>query len=149
MPKDSPRPVAYMAKQPIHSIIVPLAATCLAGALLTDLTYWRTAEMMWADFSAWLVSAGVILGWLSVIAGLFDWLTKRVLAVSLPVWPWAIVELAALILATFNMFIHSRDAWTSVVPWGLVLSAATVVLLLVAGAIRWSAGYRAGFGVTG
>jgi len=29
-----------------------------------------------------------------------------------------------------NMFVHSRDAWTSVVPWAFALSAATVLVLL-------------------
>jgi uncharacterized membrane protein len=37
-----------------------------------------------------------------------------------------------LILATFNLLVHTRDAWTSVVPWGVGLSA-SVVILLVAG----------------
>ena len=39
----------------------------------------------------------------------------------------------ALILATFNMLVHTRDAWTSVVPWGLVLSAAIVLVLILTG----------------
>ena len=38
-----------------------------------------------------------------------------------------------LILATFNMLVHTRDAWTSVVPWGLVLSAAIVLVLILTG----------------
>jgi uncharacterized membrane protein len=28
------------------------------------------------------------------------------------------------------MFIHSRDAWTSVMPWGLTLSALVVLILI-------------------
>jgi len=36
------------------------------------------------------------------------------------------------VLATFNMLVHTRDAWSSVVPWGLVLSSLTVVAFLVA-----------------
>jgi len=32
--------------------------------------------MMWADFSAWLVTVGVIMGWLAALAGLIDsWAT--------------------------------------------------------------------------
>jgi len=41
--------------------------------------------------------------------------------------------LAVFVLALFNAFIHSRDAWTSVVPTGLTLSAVTFVVILVAG----------------
>ena len=43
----------------------------------------------------------------------------------------------ALILATFDMLVHTRDAWTSVVPWGLVLSAAIVLVLILTGWMTW------------
>jgi uncharacterized membrane protein len=42
----------------------------------------------------------------------------------------AIGNVAMLILATLNMFIHSRDAWTLVVPWGLTLSAVVALILM-------------------
>ena len=48
-------------------------------------------------------------------------------------WPCAVGNLVALILATINLLVHTRDAWTSVVPWGLVLSAATVLVLILTG----------------
>jgi uncharacterized membrane protein len=38
--------------------------------------------------------------------------------------------------------VHTRDAWTSVVPWGLTLSAATVIVLLFTTFIGWSMLYR-------
>ena len=44
---------------------------------LTDLTYWWSADMMWADFSAWLVTVGVIVGLLAAIFGLIDFLGSR------------------------------------------------------------------------
>jgi uncharacterized membrane protein len=48
-----------------------------------------------------------------------------------PTWLWVIGNLVALIVATFDMLVHTRDAWTSVVPLGLVLSAVVVLVLLV------------------
>jgi len=47
-----------------------------------------------------------------------------------------------MILATFNMLIHTRDAWTSVVPWGVTLSAITVVALIFTTVIGWMSLYR-------
>jgi uncharacterized membrane protein len=41
-------------------------------------------------------------------------------------------------LSLVNAFVHSRDAWTSVVPQGILLSALSTVLLLIAGARGWS-----------
>src|SRR5260221_8485568 len=65
MDRETPRSTARIAKHPIHPILVPFPIVCFVGTLLTDLTYWRTADMMWADFSAWLVTVGVIMGWLA------------------------------------------------------------------------------------
>ena len=149
MPSDNLRSTSRIAKPPLHSVLAPFSVAYFVGALLTDLTYWQTADMMWADFSAWLVSVGVVIGYLAVIAALFDVLTKRYAGLPAPVWPWAIANLVALILATFNMFIHSRDAWTSVVPSGLILSAVVVLILLFAEWMRWSAVSRNGLGVKG
>jgi uncharacterized membrane protein len=42
------------------------------------------------------------------------------------------------LLSLVNAFVHSRDAWTSVVPQGIVLSAVSAILLLIAGARGWS-----------
>jgi uncharacterized membrane protein len=39
--------------------------------------------------------------------------------------------LSSLVLAFFNNLVHANDGWTSVVPWGLTLSALTVALMLV------------------
>ena len=60
----------------------------------------------------------------------FDFLGSRSIRAQSPAWPHAIGNVVLLILATLNMFVHSRDAWTSVVPWGLALSAAAVLILL-------------------
>ncbi len=115
---------------PIHPFLVPIPIACFVGVLLTDLTYWRSGDMMWADFSAWLVTVGVIFGFIAAIFGLIDFLSNRAIRAQAPAWPHAIGNIAVLVLATLNMFVHSRDAWTSVVPWGLALSALVVLILL-------------------
>jgi uncharacterized membrane protein len=143
----NPVSMVRIAKHPIHPMLVPIPIACFVGALLTDVTYWQTAEMMWADFSAWLVTVGVIIGYLAAIVGLIDFLGNRLIRAQSPAWPHAIGNVVVLILATLNMFVHSRDAWTSVVPWGLTLSAAVVLILLFTGWMGWSMVYRHGVGV--
>jgi uncharacterized membrane protein len=123
-------------------MLVPFPIVCFVGTLLTDLTYWRTAEIMWADLSAWLVTVGVIMGYLAAIAGLVDFLSSRLVRTQPPAWPHAIGNVVVLILATLNMLVHTRDAWTSVVPWGLILSSAVILLLLFTGWMGWSLVYR-------
>jgi uncharacterized membrane protein len=125
----NPPSTTPILRQPIHPLLVPIPIVCFVGVLLTDLTYWWSADMMWADFSAWLVTTGVIFAYLAAIFGLIDFLGHRLIRAQPPAWPHAVGNVVLLILATLNMFVHSRDAWTSVVPWGLALSAATVLIL--------------------
>jgi uncharacterized membrane protein len=46
-------------------------------------------------------------------------------------WLYVAGSLLVFAIAVFNSFVHSRDAWTSVMPLGLALSAVTVVLMVV------------------
>jgi uncharacterized membrane protein len=128
-------------------MLVPFPIVCFVGVLITDVVYWRTAEMMWADFSAWLVTVGVVMGILAAIAGLTDFLGDRRVRAQWPAWPHFLGNLLAVILSIVNMFVHTRDAWTSIVPWGLVLSAVVVLILLVTGWLGWAMVYRHHVGV--
>jgi predicted membrane protein DUF2231 len=51
------------------------------------------------------------------------------------------------VVSLVNAFVHSRDAWTSVVSTGLILSAAVVLILLFTGWMGWSMVYRHRVGV--
>jgi uncharacterized membrane protein len=42
------------------------------------------------------------------------------------------------VLSIFNVLIHSRDAWTSVVPSGIIISAICAILLLVMSFRGWT-----------
>jgi uncharacterized membrane protein len=147
MARENPRSTARIAAHPIHPLLVPFPIVCFVGTLLTDLTYWWTADMMWADFSAWLLTVGVIIGWLAALAGLVDFLGDRLIREQAPAWPHFIGNAVALVLATLNLLLHTRDAWTSVVPWGLALSALVVLIPLFTGWMGWSMVYRYRVGV--
>ncbi|MBB2969876.1 DUF2231 domain-containing protein [Mesorhizobium sp. RMAD-H1] len=152
MEKDAPRPyglhsTARIAGHPIHPLLVPFPIVCFILTFLTDVAYWWTGEMFWANASAWLISTGVIMGLLAGIAGLIDFLGNPLIRAQAPAWPHMLGNLLVLILAFFNMLIHSRDGWTSVVPTGLILSGLTVLLLLVTGWLGGSLVYRHRAGV--
>jgi uncharacterized membrane protein len=68
MARANPASTARIAMHPIHPMLVPFPIACFVGTLLTDLAYWKTAEMMWADFSSWLLFAGLVMGVLAAIA---------------------------------------------------------------------------------
>lgn len=149
MPRDDLRSSARIGWQPFHSMLVDFAVCCFVGTLLTDLAYWQTAHIMWADFSDWLVTAGVVVGYVAVVVTLIEILARRWRQRRRPTWPYAIGNVVALIVATLNMLVHTRDAWTSVAPWGGVLSAVVVLVLLATGWMDRETRYAAGAEVTG
>jgi len=141
------RPTARIARHPIHAMLVPVPIVCFISALLTDIAYAESAEIMWADFSAWLLVVGVIVGVLAAIAGLIDVLSNPGIRALAPAWFYMAGNLVVLVLSFFNALIHTRDAWTSVVPWGLTLSVIVVLILPVTGWFGWTMVYRYGVGV--
>jgi uncharacterized membrane protein len=127
---SSPSPL-LLDSQPFRTIPLHFSAACFLGTLITDLVYRQTAEMMWTNFSAWLLTAGLLLGGVAAIAGIVDLFTGRLSLRSMAGWLYVLGNIAVFVLSLFNAFIHSRDAWTSVVPTGLTLSIAAVVVMVI------------------
>ena len=142
-----PQSTAAIAGHPIHVMLVPFPIVCFTLALLTDIAYWRTSNMMWTEFSAWLLLGGIAFGVLAAVFGAIDFFASRGIRAQRPAWPHAIGNAVALVLAFINNLIHSADGWTSVVPWGLTLSALTVLVLLVTGWLGGSLVHVYGVGV--
>jgi uncharacterized membrane protein len=146
-PRDGLRSTASVAGHPLHPMLVPFPIVCFVGTLVTDIAYWATANVMWANFSAWLLTVGLIMGVLAALAGLIDFLGNRLIRAQAPAWPHLLGNVLVMVLATLNVLIHSRDAWTSVVPLGLILSAVVVLILPVTGWLGWALVYRHRVGV--
>ena len=143
-----PHSTASIAHRPIHPMLVPFPIVCFVGTLVTDLAYWQTADMLWADMSIWLLTAGLVMAGFAVLAGLIDFFGDRRIRALPQSWIHAAGNAVALVLAIINAFVHSRDAYTSVVPSGLVLSLLTVLILLVTGWLGFSLVHRHGVGVS-
>jgi uncharacterized membrane protein len=128
---NTPEPMVRIGGHPILRILVSFPIACFCGALVTDIAYAWTADMMWANFSAWLLAAGMFMGVLAAIVGFVHLLAHRRARSLRTVFVLFIGSVAVLALAGFNNLVHSRDAWTSVVPLGLAISAITVVVMLI------------------
>lgn len=125
--------------KPIHRILTPFPVAYFAAALATDLAYWRTAEVMWERFSVWLIAGGLVVSALVALAAVADLVFAR----QRPAWFRAIGYLAAVLLSLLNVFVHSRDGYTAVVPVGVTLSAIVVAILLVYSvSADWTLTYR-------
>jgi uncharacterized membrane protein len=148
MANNNPRSAVSILGHPLHVMLVPVPIVCFVVTLITDIVYWRTAAMLWADISAWALVVGLIVAAFAATAGLIDFLADRRIRALRSAWIHALGNVAALILSIFNALIHTRDAYTSVVPYGLLLSALVVVILLVTGWNGWTLVYRHAVGVT-
>src|ERR1700748_3021399 len=127
-------PPEVTPKSLLHPSFIGGGATLLIAALVTDVMYWHTSNWQWANSSAWLIVGGLILALIATIVLLIDFLTGRAARIN---WiSFLLVALAAL-LSLLNVLIHSRDAWTSVVPQGISISVIVSVLLLLAAFNGW------------
>jgi uncharacterized membrane protein len=105
------------------------------AALFTDFMYASNALMQWSNFSAWLIAGGLVLALVSAIVLLVEVALGR--AGTIRRFDFILLAAAAL-LSIVNVLVHTRDAWTSVVPAGITLSAIVAALLLVAGIRGWT-----------
>lgn len=135
---------AVIARHPLHSFLAAFPTACFTLTLLTDIAYWRSSNLMWKHFSEWLLLAGLIGGVLALAAGLIDYMMRRRMRVSASPWPYFVGSIAVLILAALNSFVHSGDGWTAVVPAGLIISAVTVIVMLVSDWIGRTTAFRVG-----
>jgi uncharacterized membrane protein len=119
----------------LHRGFIGAGAVLLIAAFITDYTYYATALWQWANFSAWLITAGLIVMVVAALSLLVDFATERAGRLNTPSF---ILLAASALLSSVNAFVHSRDAWTSVVPQGILLSAVSTVLLAVVAARGWS-----------
>jgi uncharacterized membrane protein len=126
-----------LASQPVYATLVQFPAVCFAGALVTDIAYWRTAIFIWETFSIWLLTAGCIMAGFAGVAGLVTWVKQRHVRTLRFAGLHVATSLAVLFLSIVNAFVHSRDGYTAVVPGGITLSAVVVVLMALATWLGW------------
>ena len=138
---------ATVGGRPLHAMLVPIPIVCFVATLITDIVYWRTAAMIWADLSDWLLLVGLLVSLFAVPAGLIDLFGDARIRALPAAWIHGIGNVAVVVLSIFNCLIHTRDAYTSVVPSGLILSALVVATLLVTGWNGWALVHRHGVGV--
>jgi uncharacterized membrane protein len=127
--------VARRAPRLLHPFFVGVGGALLMAALFTDYMYYSNALIQWANFSAWLITGGLVFALIAVIFLLVDFALGNTGPIS---WLDFILVAVAAILSLFNVLVHTRDAWTSVVPTGITLSVIVTILLLVAGARGWT-----------
>lgn len=128
-----PATVALPKRHQLHPVLVPIPIVFFIGTFLTDIAYWMTDDIMWDRFSIWLVTIGFITAVIAAVAGLIDLLISPLTRQMRSAWLHSLGNIVLLGLGLLNVLVHTRDAYTSVLPWGLTLSTIIVLLLVVTG----------------
>ena len=131
MVEDHVRPTRRNEARPLYAMLVTFPIACFILTFLSDLAYWTTASFLWETVSAWLLTAGLLVAGVTVLAGLVDLVRSRPIQGLGQPWLAVVGQGVAFGLSVVNVFVHSRDGYTAVVPQGLSLSALVVLVLLV------------------
>ena len=124
---------------PLHAVLLAFPFSLFLGALLSDLAYWNTFQIQWANFSSWLIAGGLLGGGFALLWALVDLIRFR-RAGGLRALIYFVLLLVMFVLGFVNALVHAKDAWATM-PESLYLSAVTTLLALAAAWIGYS-GFR-------
>lgn len=126
----------FRAKRPwlLHPFFVSIGGALLIAAFLSDVMYSQTSLMQWSNASEWLIAVGLMFALVAAIVLLIEVLIGTARPIS---WLNFMLLAGAAIMSIVNAFVHSRDAWTTVVPEGIWLSAISALLLVPVGLRGW------------
>lgn len=115
---------------PLHAILLAFPFTLFLGALVSDLAYWSTFEIQWANFAQWLNAGGLVGGGFALLWALVNLFRLRSPGEARPAIYFAVL-LAAWATGFVNALVHAKDAW-AIMPEGLWLSVGATLLALAA-----------------
>lgn len=113
---------------PLHAMLLAGTVPLFLGALLSDIAYYNSFQIQWANFAAWLIAGGLLFAGLALLFALAN-LVGAERKAGRPVL-YFLLLLVTWVVGLLNAFEHAKDAW-AVMPTGLVLSAIVAVLAVI------------------
>ncbi|KIP98804.1 MULTISPECIES: DUF2231 domain-containing protein [Pseudomonas] len=133
-------PVYRRTPSPLHAILLAGAVPLFLGALLSDVAYYKTFQIQWSNFAAWLIAGGLLFSGLALLFALAN-LIRADRKAGRPVM-YFLLLLITWVLGLVNAFEHAKDAW-AIMPASLVLSVIVTLLISITAWIGLS-GLRSG-----
>ncbi|WP_313958449.1 DUF2231 domain-containing protein [Chelativorans salis] len=100
--------------------------------------FWFTGGTGWATAATWLLGAGIATALLAALAGFTDFLANGEVRAITAAWQHMIGNLTAVFLVLINFLLRLGGGAEAVLPWGLLISTAVVLILLYTG---WKGGH--------
>lgn len=122
---------------PVHamSVAFPVALTfCTFGA---DVLYWWTGDLFWARAALWAVGTGFLLGMFAGVSGTAELLLVPGIRARAAAWTHFVIAVVLLSLLGANWGYRLYGYESAVLPYGILLSAVSVV---VVGFTGWHGG---------
>lgn len=113
---------------PLHAMLLAGTVPLFLGAMLSDIAYYNSFQIQWANFAAWLIAGGLLFAGLALLFALAN-LVGAERKAGRPVL-YFLLLLVTWVVGLINAFEHAKDAW-AVMPNGLVLSAIVAVLAVI------------------
>jgi uncharacterized membrane protein len=117
------------ALHPFHAFLLAGAVPLFLGALLGDITYFRSYQIQWSNFASWLIAGALVFAGFALLWAVID-LFRADRHRGRPLI-YVLLLLATWVLGFLNALIHARDAW-GIMPTALVLSVIVAVLACAA-----------------
>ena len=115
----------------IYNLLNPVPYGCFIAALIFDIIYIYSTDVMWGKSASWLILFGLLFAIIPRLINLFQvWVGAawpQLSAVKIHFW----LNLLAIVAAILNSFVHSRDAY-AIAPQNVIWSAITVACLVIA-----------------
>jgi len=145
---NNPKVTAAVGGHPIHPMLIPFPVAFLVGTLASDLVFWGTRNVFWAQASLWLVGAGIVMALVAALAGFTDFFGEERIRDLNAAWYHMVGNLTAVVIAIVNFLLrYVEGADAAILPWGIVLSFVTVGTLLFTGWMGWEMVYRHRVGI--
>ena len=128
------RSTAQIAGHPIHPMFVPFPIAFWLAAFVCDVVSTGGGPSGWATAAMWLVGAGLTFALVAAVFGFVDFFGEPAIRELRHAWEHMLGNLTAALLAAVSLWLRlAFGAAEAVVPWGLALSSAIVLILLFTG----------------
>jgi uncharacterized membrane protein len=138
----NPRTTAQIAGHPIHPMLIPFPVAFLVATLASDVIFWKTGNTSWSTASVYLLGAALIMAALAAVAGLTDFLGDQRIRDLSAAWHHTIGNVVVVVLSLWNWYRRYTAGDDAVLPTGLAISAAVILLLLYTGWRGWEMVYK-------
>lgn len=122
-----------VAGHPVHAMLVAFPIAGVFATAFTDVAYWWTSDPFWIRAGLWASGGAFLMGCLASLSGLGEVLLVPGVRRRAAAWSHGVaaVILVAVLGASWGWRLQEGPA--AILPWGLILSWTTLLLVAVTG----------------